>query len=93
MKTFDVNIHLADYYFSMLNSLSDKAKLYLVNKLTNSLVNDADKNVEAKDAEKDEALRKLAGVWANDPEAEEIEKVVRTGRRSNKTRNLEPFGE
>ena len=39
MKTFDVNIHLADYYFSVLNSLSDKAKLYLVNKLTESLIN------------------------------------------------------
>ena len=43
MKTFDVNIHLADYYFSILNSLSDKAKLYLVNKLTESLINSADK--------------------------------------------------
>lgn len=27
MKTFDANIHLADYYFSMLNSLSDKANV------------------------------------------------------------------
>ena len=45
MKTFDVNIHLADYYFSILNSLSDKAKLYLVNKLTASLINSADKTV------------------------------------------------
>lgn len=48
MKTFDVNIHLADYYFSVLNSLSDKAKLYLVNKLTESLINSADKTEKLK---------------------------------------------
>uniref|UniRef100_UPI003568C113 hypothetical protein n=1 Tax=Bacteroides finegoldii TaxID=338188 RepID=UPI003568C113 len=55
MKTFDVNIHLADYYFSVLNSLSDKAKLYLVNKLTESLINSADKTEKIKEAEKDNA--------------------------------------
>jgi hypothetical protein len=87
MKTFDVNIHLADYYFSILNSLSDKAKLYLVNKLTESLINSAD------EAEKDNAFHKLAGIWANDPDIDRIEKSVLTGRRSNKTRNLIPFDE
>ena len=93
MKTFDVNIHLADYYCSMLNSLSDRAKLYLVNKLTESLMKSADKTEEIKEAGKDETLRKLAGIWRNDPDAEIIEEAIRTGRRSNKTRNLIPFDE
>ena len=93
MKTFDVNIHLADYYFSILNSLSDKAKLYLVNKLTESLINSADKTEKIKEAEKDNAFHKLAGIWANDPDIDRIEKSVLTGRRSNKTRNLIPFDE
>lgn len=93
MKTFDVNIHLADYYFSTLNSLSDKAKLYLVNKLTESLINSADKTEKIKEAEKDNAFHKLAGIWANDPDIDRIEKSVLTGRRSNKTRNLIPFDE
>ncbi|MEL5895420.1 hypothetical protein AAE250_18230 [Bacteroides sp. GD17] len=93
MKTFDANIHLADYYFSMLNSLSDKAKLYLVNKLTESLMKSVGKAEEATETKKDEALRKLAGVWTNDPDAEAMEKAIRTGRRSNKTRKITSFDE
>ncbi|MCD8091588.1 MAG: hypothetical protein LUF01_01590 [Bacteroides sp.] len=93
MKTFDVNIHLADYYSSMLSSLSDKAKLYLVNKLTESLMKNADKTEETKEIEKDESLRKLAGIWRNDPDAKIIEEVILKGRRSNKTRKLIPFDE
>ncbi len=93
MKTFDVNIHLADYYNSMLSSLSDKAKLYLVNKLTESLMKSADKTEETKEIEKDESLRRLAGIWRNDPDAEIIEEAILKGRRSNKTRKLIPFEE
>ncbi|MCD8183755.1 MAG: hypothetical protein LUE99_12520 [Bacteroides sp.] len=80
MKTFDASIHLADYYCSMLNSLSDKSKLYLVNKLTESLMKNADKTEETKEIEKDEALRKLAGIWYNDADAEIIEEAILTGR-------------
>lgn len=91
MKTFDVNIHLADYCFSMINSLNDKAKLYLVNKLTESLMKSADSIVKVNESEKDEELAKLAGIWANDPEADMMAEAILTGRRSNMTRELIPF--
>lgn len=75
-------ISLVDHYFSALNLLSDKAKLYLINKLTASLMESADKTEEAKENEKDEAFRKLAGVWRDDPESEVMEDAILTGRRS-----------
>lgn len=43
--------------------------------------------------EKDEALRRLAGVWADDPEGEMMAEAIRTGRRSNKSRKLISFDE
>lgn len=51
------------------------------------------KTEKIKEAEKDNAFHKLAGIWANDPDIDRIEKSVLTGRRSNKTRNLIPFDE
>lgn len=70
MATIDANIHLADYYFSMLDSLSRKAKLYLVKRLTDSLLGTTEATVTDTEAEKDKSFHNLAGIWTDDPEAE-----------------------
>ena len=76
MATIDANIHLADYYFSMLDSLSRKAKLYLVKRLTDSLLGTTEATVTDTEAEKDKSFHNLAGIWADDPEAEQMEKMI-----------------
>lgn len=92
MNTMDTNMYLAEYYLARLNDLSDKAKLYIVKKLADSLMNDKEASATTKE-EKNEALRRLAGAWAADPESETMAEAIRTGRRSNKSRKLIPFDE
>lgn len=91
MDTMDTNMYLAEYYLARLNDLSDRAKLYILKKLADSLVKDKETHTLTK-KEKDEALDRLAGVWADDPEGERMAEAIRTGRRSNTTRKLIPFG-
>ena len=43
MKGTDASLNLADYYYHILNTLSRKAKLYLVKRLTDSLLKDEKK--------------------------------------------------
>ena len=57
----DASMNLADYYFPMLNSLSSKAKLYLVRKLTDSLLKDKSMSAQSVEEERLAAFRKLAG--------------------------------
>ncbi|HIY87917.1 MAG TPA: hypothetical protein H9824_04320 [Candidatus Bacteroides pullicola] len=93
MATIDANIHLADYYFSILDSLSKKAKLYLVKRLTESLLGANEFAQTDTEAEKDKSFHNLAGIWANDPEAEHIEEAIKDSRISNRTRQLIPLDE
>lgn len=89
MKTMDTNISLADYYFPLLDSLSRTAKLYLVKRLSESLLGSVDRETICHaEAEKEKILDRLSGVWADDPEAEYMDEAIRTGRTSNHTRHL-----
>ncbi len=83
----DTSLRLADYYFSMLKSLSNKTKLYLIKKLTDSML----ENKETATAEK--SLEDLFGIWANNPEADDMEEAIRKGRVSNVTRHIVSFDE
>lgn len=85
----DTSLKLADYYFSMLKSLSDKTKLYLIQKLTDSIL----ENKEITTAEKEKSLENLFGIWANNPEADKMEDAIRNGRVSNVTRHIVSFDE
>ena len=89
----DMNINLANYYFPLLNTLSSKAKLYLATKLMDSLLKDGTLPETSSEREKDIAFRRLAGAWANDPEADAMASFIRDGRTSNHTRQLTSFDE
>lgn len=69
----ETSMKLADYYFSMLKSLSNETKLYLIRKLTDSML----EKKEAKTAEKERSLEDLFGIWANNPEADKMEEAIR----------------
>lgn len=84
----DANLYLADYYFPLLDTLNNKAKLYLVKKLTDSLLKSENLSDVSEEAEKDMAFHNLAGAWANDPEAETMTSIIRDGRMSNHTRHI-----
>lgn len=89
----DASLNLANYYFSLLNTLSNKAKLYLATKLMDSLLKEEMLSNASTEAKKDAAFRQLAGVWGNDPEADAITSVIYDSRTSNHTRQLASFDE
>lgn len=89
----NVNLYMADYYFSMLNALSSEAKLYLMKRLADSLLKMKNVSELSDEAEKDAIFYNLAGVWANDPEADEMASLIRDGRISHHTRNMVSFDE
>lgn len=93
MNGMDMNINLCNYYFSLLDTLSNKAKLYLATKLMDSLLKDDTLRETFDETEKDIAFRQLAGAWANDPEADAMTSAIRDGRTSNHTRQLASFDE
>lgn len=93
MKPTDASLNLADYYLPMLDTLSQKAKLYLVKKLTESLWGSASIPAATDAADQDEAFRRLAGTWADDPEAEAMTEAVHQARTTHQTRQLIPFDE
>lgn len=92
MESKDASLYLADYYFSILETLSDNAKLYLMKKLADSMFSGKKctdkKNYEV---EKDSMFNSLAGAWANDPEAEYISKAIKEGKSANNTRHIVPL--
>lgn len=90
MKAIDNNMYLADYYLARLNTLSNKAKVYVMKKLTDSLIEHKE-STEKTEEEKDVALRRLAGAWSNDLESEMMSEAILKGRKSNKTRKLISF--
>lgn len=87
MNTMDNNMCLADYYLTRLNTLSDKAKVYVMKKLADSLIDNKESTERTKE-EKNVILRRLADVWKNDPESEMMSEAILKGRESNKTRKL-----
>lgn len=93
MKGMEIGINWVDYYFPMLDKLNGMEKLRLVKKLTDSLLkNDRTAATEAVNAGQS-AFSKLAGAWADDPEADMMERAITEGRMSNRTRKLSSFDE
>lgn len=93
MKGMEMSINWVDYYFPMLDNLNGMEKLRLVRKLTDSLLkNDKTANTPAVNAGQS-AFSRLAGAWADDPEADMMERAIAEGRVSNETRNLSSFDE
>lgn len=87
----DTSINFEDNYFSLLKSLKDETKLRLIKKLSDSML---EKKVAANaEADKNETLRQLAGVWRDDAEAEKIADEIINSRVSGKTRQIIPFDE
>lgn len=80
---------LADYYFSILKSLSNDTKLYLIKKLMDSILEKKEVKVE----KKERSLDDLFGIWANNPDADKMEEEILNGRVSNKTRHIVSFDE
>ncbi len=93
MKGVDVSLNLADYYYPILNTLSRKAKLYLVKRLTDSLLKDESGATLVLEDDKKAIFNELSGAWANDPEAGMMETEIRNGRTSGKTRMITSFDE
>lgn len=85
----DTNMYLADYYLARLNDLSDKAKLYIVKKLADSLMSGKEDAAMRKEDD-DALLDKINGAWADDGiSAEEEIRTLRADRRQGLTRNIE----
>ena len=89
----DTNLYLADYYYGLLETLSRKEKLRLAERLMNSLSKKEATTDEAIEAEKDAAFRRLAGIWADDPEAETMADAISAGRTNVNSRHLASFDE
>lgn len=85
----DTSMKLADYYFSILKSLSNDTKLYLIKKLMDSIL----EKKEVKAEKKERSLDDLFGIWANNPDADKMEEYILNGRVSNKTRHIVSFDE
>ena len=89
----DANLYLADYYFALLNSLSNRAKLFLVRRLTDSMLKNEAQTEALAEKEKDAIFHRLAGAWSDDPEANTMASIIRDGRTSSHTRQLASFDE
>lgn len=85
----DTSMKLADYYFSILKSLSNDTKLYLIKKLMDSILEKKEVKVE----KKERSLDDLFGIWANNPDADKMEEEILNGRVSDKTRHIVSFDE
>lgn len=89
MNTMDTNMYLADYYLSRLNDLSNKAKLYIVKKLADSLMSGKEDSAMTKE-DAAALLDKINGAWADDGiSAEEEIRTLRADHRQGLTRNIE----
>lgn len=79
----DINLRLANSYFSMLKSLSNETKLHLIKMLTDSMLKKERQDTITRNI----SLEDLFGIWANDPEADEMMKATET-KCSGKTRHI-----
>ena len=85
----ETSINLADYYYSLLKSLSKETKLHLIKKLTDSLL---DEKTTKKHADIDK-LRSLFGAWSDEPDADELIEEIRKSRTLGVTRHIETLDE
>ena len=79
----DMSVRLAHSYFDILKSLGNETKLHLIKMLTDSLL----KNEEKDNAAKNETLESLFGVWANDPDTDNMMESIKN-KRSGTTRHI-----
>ena len=89
MKTLEMKQNLLD----TINGI-DERDTDLLEELIAMVRNAIRQNEWKKKAEtlpRDERLRQVAGLWADDPEAEMMAKAIREGRLSNRTREITPF--
>lgn len=70
-------IDIAENIFRMVENSSEEVKLELISKITNSLKG-------TKKEPKDDSWKKLFGAWESEESAEEIIKVIRASRHTNR---------
>lgn len=86
-KTVAEDYNIAENYFKYLSPLSDNIKLCLLKLLTDSLVV-APTQVKEK---KKSSLSKLFGAWADSPEMDDIEDVIKNSRTNGHLRQTVSF--
>ncbi len=84
METLTRDYNIAEGYFKILNPLNDGVKLYLLKMLTDSLVSENAKKMEAKKSR----VFDLFGVWKDASDMDDIECVIKDSRTNTKTRNI-----
>ncbi len=83
-ETLTRDYNEAEGYFRILNPLNDGVKLYLLKMLTDSLVSENAKKMEAKKSR----VFDLFGVWKDASDMDDIECVIKDSRTNTKTRNI-----
>lgn len=73
------DLYLADCYFLRLATLSQTAKLYLIRRLADSLLENKERIESCVDTERDVVFHRLAGAWVDDPEAELMASFIEKG--------------
>ena len=86
-NTYKADYDIAENYFKYLNPLSDSIKLCLLKMLTDSLVVVPTKTKEKKKS----SLSKLFGAWADSPEMDDIEDVIKNSRTNGQLRRTVSF--
>ena len=86
-NTYKADYDIAENYFKYLNPLSDSIKLCLLKMLTDSLVVVPTKTKEKKKS----SLSKLFGAWADSPEMDDIEDVIKNSRTNGQLRQTVSF--
>lgn len=86
-KTVTADYNTAENYFKFLNPLSDSIKLCLLKLLTDSLVVAPAQTKERKKT----SLSKLFGAWADSPEMDDIEDVIKNSRTNGHLRQTVSF--
>ncbi len=86
-NTYKADYNTAENYFKFLNPLSDSIKLCLLKMLTDSLVVAPTLTEEKKKT----SLSKLFGVWADYPEMDNIEDIIKNSRTNGHLRQTASF--
>lgn len=86
-NTYKADYNTAENYFKFLNPLSDSIKLCLLKMLTDSLVVAPTQTEEKKKT----SLSKLFGVWADYPEMDNIEDIIKNSRTNGHLRQTASF--
>ncbi len=84
METTMSNGHIyssVSHYWGMVKDLDDNQKLELVTLLINSM-RFSPKNHTVDEQERNRSFRSLSGCWANDSGADDMEAIIREGRKN-----------